>query len=71
MTNDQRDMQSYLSIFACAAKRYLGMEITALKSKIQDSKPPREAGAREKTPESLTSNYTAGPSWSDRIVAAV
>ena len=39
----------------------MGMEITALKSKIQDSKPPKEAGARKKTSAGLTGNYTVGP----------
>ena len=46
------------------------MEITTLKSSIQDSKLPKEARAREETPESLTTNYTAGPIWSACIVVA-
>ena len=69
MTNDQRDMQSYLSIFSCAGKD-MGVEITALKSNIQVSKPPREDRAREEVTGRLTTNYTAGPSWSAHIVTA-
>ena len=46
------------------------MEITALKLKIQDSKAPQETWARKEMNTSLTGNYTAGPFWSARIVAA-
>ena len=70
MTNKHKDMQSYLSIFCLRRKRYLGMEITALKSKIQDSKAPQETWARKEMNTSLTGNYTAGPFWCARIVAA-
>ena len=46
------------------------MEITALKSKIQDSKAPQETWARKMEYTTVTGNYTAGPFWSARIVAA-
>ena len=70
MTNNQRDMQFYLSIFCLHRKRYLGMEITALKSKIQDSKAPQETWARKMKYTTLTGNYTARPFSSAHIVAA-
>ena len=55
--------------FFLRGKRHLGMKITALKSKIQDSKVPQETWARKEMNTSLTGNYTAGPFWSARIVA--